>query len=261
MIERNYNVLQDDTIKRLVNYDGNERQITLLDQRFYSRNSHYYPSVTYILSFIPKNKIFIDWLKEKGEDADAIVARAAERGKQVHTAIERYLKGEEVTWIDDQGYAKYSLEVWQMILKFADFWKRYNPKLVGSEIHVFSDKYKYAGTIDLILEIDGELWIIDIKTSNTLPKVYHYQTAAYATAWNECFDKPITKRGLLWLKSGARKEDKLNKKMQGKGWSLIESNKDLQTDFESFNLAYAMFRHEVEYDKPYSEVFPTFVKL
>jgi hypothetical protein len=262
MIEKDDNVLNDETINRTVNYDGTEKQITMLDQRFYSRNERYYPSVTYILSFIPKNKIFIDWVKEKGGDVDQIVAKASEEGKQVHNAIERGIKhGEEITWLNFDGTAKYSLEVWKMILKFNDFWKRYKPKVIGSEIHVFSDKYEYAGTIDLILELEGEIWIIDIKTSNTLPKVYHYQTAAYANAWNECFDKQIVKRGLLWLKSGARKEDKMNKKMQGKGWSLVESNRDLKTDFESFNLAYAMFRHEVEFDKPYSEIFPTSVKF
>jgi hypothetical protein len=263
MIQQNDNVLSDNTITRTVKYDGTEKQITMLDQRFYARNSQYYPSVTYILSFIPKNKIFIDWVKEKGGDVDQIVAKASEEGKQVHNAIEWGVKhpGEEISWLNSDGTAKYNLEVWKMILKANDFFKKHNPKVLGSEIHVFSDKYEYAGTIDLILEINGEIWIIDIKTSNTLPKVYHYQTAAYAMAWNECFDKPIMKRGLLWLKAGTRKEDKLNKKMQGKGWCLVESNRDLATDFESFNLAYSMFKHEVEFDKPYSEIFPTFVSF
>jgi hypothetical protein len=31
-------------------------------------------------------------------------------------AIEDYLAGKEITWIDDYGNAKYSLEVWKMIL-------------------------------------------------------------------------------------------------------------------------------------------------
>jgi len=259
MIEKNYNVIQDPSISRTVNYDGNERQITILDQRFYSRKEKFYPSVTYILSFIPKNKIFIDWLKEKGDNADAITSKAAERGKQVHNTIEKYLKGEEIKWIDKKGEARFSLDVWRMILRFDEFWKKYKPKLVGSEIHVFSDKHEYAGTIDLILELEDELWVIDIKTSKQIPRVYHFQTASYATAWNECFDKPVTRRGILWLNSSTRRES--SKQMQGRGWSLIESNKSLDQDFESFMLAYSMFKHEVEEFKPYSEILPTSVKL
>ena len=64
--------------------------------RFYSRNGNYYPSVTNILQFMPKNKYFENWLKDVGHNADIIARRAAEEGTQVHDAAERYLKGEKL---------------------------------------------------------------------------------------------------------------------------------------------------------------------
>lgn len=261
MLEKNNNVLQDTTIKRVVNYNESDKQITFLDQRFYQRLEKNYPSVTYVLSFIPKNKIFLDWLVEKGEDADGIAKAAAERGKQVHKAVERLLKGETIEWIDSKGIAIYSLEVWQMILRFQEFWTANSPKLVGSEVHVFSDQYEFAGTMDLVVEMNGELWLLDIKTTNMVAPVYHYQLAAYKQAWDECFDRKIAKRGILWLKSHTRGEDKSGKKMQGKNWQLIESTRPFEEDFQSFLLFYAVFKHEVEYFQPLTQVFPTFIKL
>lgn len=261
MIVQNQNILEDSTIKRLVQFNDNDKQITFLDSRFYQRNDKYYPSVTYVLGYIPKNSIFLDWLREKGEDSERIVKEAGDRGKQVHGAIESLLKGEELSWINKKGDARYSLDVWQMILRFSEFWKIHQPKLIGSEIHVFSDKYEYAGTIDLILEMFGEKWIIDIKTSNQIAPVYDYQLAAYNIAFNEIFDTPVTRRGILWLKSHTRKEDKTGKKIQGKAWQLIEPHRELESDFKSFQLFYDVFKHECPVNKPYSEIFPTTVKL
>lgn len=260
MLEKNDN-LNDKTIKKIANYNENDKQITFLDQRFYSRNEKYYPSVTYILSFIPKNNIFISWLKEKGENADIIVKEASERGKQVHKAIENLLSGEEINWVNENGEARYSLEVWQMILKFAEFWQTYKPKLVGSEIYVFSDRYEYAGCIDLVFEMNGELWLVDIKTTNYLSPVYWYQLSSYSQCWEECFDKKIDRRGILWLKSSARKEDKSGKKFQGKGWSLTESPNTQEEDFQSFLLFYAVFKHQSDYFEPLTQIYPTSVKL
>lgn len=261
MIEQNSNLLTDSTIKRTVSFDPKDKQITFLDTRFYKRKDEFYPSVTFILSYIPKNKLFIDWIREKGEDSEIIVREAAHKGKQVHGAIEDLLKGKEINWIRESGEASYSLEVWQMILRFVEFWKIHQPKLEFSEIHIFSDKHGFAGTVDLVVEMFGEKWLLDIKTSNYIAPVYNYQLAAYNVAFNETFDTPITRRGILWLKANTRKEDKTGKKIQGKAWQLIESTKSLDDDFKSFQLFHEVFKHECPVDKPYSELLPTTIRL
>ena len=80
-------------------------QINVLDSRFYRRNGKYYPSVTSILNFFPKNQFFHSWLKDVGHNSDIIAAKAAGEGTQVHNAVEAFLNGEEITWIDEWGNA------------------------------------------------------------------------------------------------------------------------------------------------------------
>ncbi len=86
--------------------------------------------------------------------------------------IEEYLNGEELTFLNSYGTPQYNPEVWIMFLRFVDFWETYKPKLIETEVHLFSDELKVAGTCDLVCEIDGKLWIIDFKTSNHLQTVY-----------------------------------------------------------------------------------------
>ena len=70
-----------------------------------------------------KNKFFDTWLKDVGHNADLIMRKAGKEGTQVHEAAEKLVEGEEVEWMDQYGNAKYSQLVWEMILKFAEFWK------------------------------------------------------------------------------------------------------------------------------------------
>ena len=136
--------------------ENESRQINFLDQRFYQHKDEYYPSVTYVLSYFPKGKFFEDWLKDVGHNAEFIARKAADEGTQVHTLAEKYLEGEEITWLDSRGTANYSLKVWQMFLKFVEFWKTVKPKLIASEMHLYSEKHKIAGTCDLVVEINEQ---------------------------------------------------------------------------------------------------------
>ena len=108
MIEKGHNIEKHPYLKRIVEHEG--EQINFLDSRFYkTENGDYYPSVTTILGFYPKNKFFESWLKDVGHNSDIIVRRASEEGTQVHDAIERFLKGEEIIWVDENKRANYSL--------------------------------------------------------------------------------------------------------------------------------------------------------
>jgi hypothetical protein len=256
MVEHKSNILKDKTIKRIIKYSDDQKQITILDQRFYKRNGNYYPSVSSILQYYPKGKYFEDWIKDTGHNAEIIAAKAATEGTQTHNAIDDYLNGKTIEWIDEYGNAKYSLEVWKMIIKFSEFWTQLKPKLITSEYHLFSDEYEYAGTADLILEINEELWLLDIKTSNSLHTSYSLQLAAYTKAWNETHDKKITRTGILWLKASTRKEGP----MQGKGWQLKEIS-EIDKYFNIFCKIQDIFKLENPKLLPYSEMLPTSLKL
>ena len=133
MIDKNVNIIKDPKIKRIVDYNEGDKQINILDQRFYRRGEEYYPSVTSVLNYFPKNQFFHSWLKDVGHNSEIIANKAAGEGTQTHSAIERFINGEEISWIDEFGNAKYSLEVWKMILKFAEFWNTHKPELIATE--------------------------------------------------------------------------------------------------------------------------------
>ena len=258
MIDKNANVLKDPRIKRIVEYSEDNKQINILDQRFYRRNEKYYPSVSSILNYFPKNKFFHDWLKEVGSNADIIVQKAAVEGNQVHSAIEAFLNGEEISWLDEWGNAKYSLEIWKMILKFAEFWNTYKPELIATEYHLFSDKYEYAGTADIICRFQNKIWLIDIKTSNSLHTSHGLQLASYANAWNETHNEQITETGILWLKAATRGSAK--DKVQGAGWQLkIIGN--IEKNFEMFLKIYDIYKLENPDSIPIHLILPTTIKI
>lgn len=244
--------------KRLLEISEDHKQITLPDSRYYRRNSDYYPSVTYVLGTYPKGKHFEDWLKKVGYASEYIVKKAAEDGTQVHEMIEEYLNGEELTFLNSYGTPQYNPEVWIMFLRFVDFWETYKPKLIETEVHLFSDELKVAGTCDLVCEIDGELWIIDFKTSNHLQTVYELQTAVYKQCYKECYGLEADHAAVLWLKSSKRKASK--DKMQGKGWEIAEPERTFEENLEIFKTVRKLFDLENPKSAPVFESFRTTAK-
>ena len=260
MIKKGTNILTEHGKSRL-NFDGELKQINFLDTRVYKRGDNlYYPSVTTILQYMPKAKFFETWLKEVGYNADIIMNRAGEEGTQVHKAIEDLLLGVEVSWMDDFGVAKYNLTVWECICKFVDFWNSYNPKLLHTEQLVFSDEHKYAGTVDLVMEIENEKWLIDIKTSNSLHRSYDLQVAAYAKAYTERTGDVVGRTGILWLKSTKRKPSTKKGVYQGDGWELKPVD-ETEKNFELFQTVYKLFLLDNEEIEPLSNTYPTVLKL
>ena len=151
------------------------------------------------------------------------------------------------------------MDVWKMILKFADFWNTHKPELIVGEYHLFSDEHKYAGTADLIVRMDKKLWLLDIKTSNSLHTSYDLQLAAYSKAWNETHTDKIEETGILWLKANTRSEGKKDK-IQGKGWEL-KTISDIEANFKMFMNIYEIYKLENPNFKPSTETLPTSVKV
>jgi hypothetical protein len=259
MIEKNTNLIKDPKIKRTIEYDPNAKQVNILDTRFYRRNNKYYPSVTQILNYFPKNQFFHSWLKDVGHNSEIIAQKAAKEGTAVHNTVEQLLNGEEINWLDEYGNAKYNLDVWRMILRFADFWNTHKPKLIAVEYHLFSDQYQFAGTADIVCEFQDKKWILDIKTSNSLHTAHELQLAAYAQAWNETHDTPVEKTGIIWLKSPTRKAS--NKAIQGNGWAFKTFDREIAESFSLFQKIQDIYKIENPEFKPVTETLPISVKL
>jgi hypothetical protein len=254
------NILEQNE-KRRLDFNSQLQQINFLDRRVYKRGEGvYYPSVTTILQYMPKNKFFESWLKDVGHSADLIMRRAGKEGTQVHEACEQLILGNEVSWIDDYGKAKYSQIVWEMILKFHEFWTTYKPELISSEEFVWSDEHKYAGTADIVCKMNDEIWLLDLKTSNSIHKSYDLQLASYAKALGESKGIEIQRTGIVWLKAQSRGPSKQKNVIQGKGWKLLQID-DIDHNFELFKMIYKLYSLENPTTEPIYNSYPTTLKL
>jgi len=247
---------------RILEISADSKQITMPDSRYYQRNGDFYPSITYVLGTYPKGKYFEDWLKKVGYASEHIVRKAANEGTETHEMIEDYLNGKEMNFLNTAGYPQYAPLVWQMFLRFVDFWEEYNPTLIEAEVHLFSDELRVAGTCDMVCEIEingkTELWIIDFKTSNNLQTTYDLQTAIYAKCYEECFGKKADRFGVLWLKSNKRKA--AEGKIQGKNWEMYESSRLQEENLDIFKTVKKLFDLENPKHKPFFTEFRTQAK-
>tara|TARA_B100001250_G_scaffold344739_1_gene313865 strand:+ start:4538 stop:5221 length:684 start_codon:yes stop_codon:yes gene_type:complete len=145
----------------------------------------YYPSVTSITSF--KNAAFFaGWRKKIGEEeANRITNRATQRGTAFHSITEDYVKGELNL---DIYLANNPLSV-RMFQSARSTLDRID-KIHCLETFLYSHYLGLAGRVDCIGEFDGELAVIDFKTSTKEKQenyIEHYfvQETAYAAMFLE----------------------------------------------------------------------------
>ncbi len=240
-------------------FDQELKQINFLDERFYKvSDGVYYPSVTHILDCYPKGAAFTQWLKDVGNSAKTIVEKAAESGTLVHNAIEELISGKELVW-DEK---KYNLIEWKGLLRFNDFFENFVTKVYAYEVQIFSHKHKYAGTVDFIGELtDGKVWLIDWKFGNAVYESHFLQIAAYKSAWNENSELKIDKYGILHLKAKTRGRDRLDKKVQGEGWSLIEPKESYERLFKIFTSVLNIYEFQNPVAKPANKIYDAVIKL
>ena len=172
-------------------------QITTLSERWYAKPStdeetglplyEYIPSVTWICGYYPKGIGFMKWLAGKGwDEAEAIKVAAGDKGSKVHIATEVIEKGDDVNITDSYPNKTTGLpeelcvEEVDAIKSFADWVDEVNPEVMMMESCVFGENY--AGTIDRIYRIDGQVWVIDLKTSKYLWPEHTLQVSAYSHA-------------------------------------------------------------------------------
>jgi hypothetical protein len=202
--------------------DFQSNQLTFLDSRFYMTESGgFVPSVTTYLEAYPKSAAFYEWLKNAGKDADEIRDEAGRKGSAVHELTERYDNGEEVTLLDENGFIGYKLSEWSMFEKYVEFRTNHKTHIIHNELNVVSDKYKMGGTIDRVMTINDQMYLVDIKTSNAVHPHYWLQLAAYGKLLQEKQpDIKLDGVAILWLNAKTRTNGKADT-VQGKGWQLI----------------------------------------
>lgn len=154
------------------------------NKRYYvTPNGNLYPSVTTLLGQTSKEGI-TDWRKSIGEEeADKISTYACDVGTLVHEHIERYINNDPNYLKNSTPHSKY------MFIGIKDHIDLIDNVLV-QESALYSDVLRLAGRTDCIAEYDGELSIIDFKTSRKEKKEewignYFVQGTAYSLMLEE----------------------------------------------------------------------------
>ena len=181
-------------------------QVTTCDERWYAEPVKdrttglpaykFYPSVTWITFFYHKPTELIKWIAARGyEEAEAVKQLAGEKGSKIHLAVEKLLSGEEFN--SDTKVMNKSKEQEEELTGeeygalvdfsnwFAELQSNHKVKVIAVEKLIISKKYGYAGMVDIILDIDEERWIIDLKTGQTQSKGWTLQLSAYKHAYLE----------------------------------------------------------------------------
>lgn len=159
-------------------------------------NGEHYPSVTTVLSDYNKKEIQ-EWRTRVGEEkANKISRQATTRGTSVHKVIEKYLNNEDISLVEMMPNVK------SLFMRMKDELDTKVNNIHCLEDKLFSHELKLAGTVDCISEYNGELSVIDFKTSVRLKRKenignYFMQGAAYATMFTEMTGLPINKVVIL----------------------------------------------------------------
>ena len=162
---------------------------TFLDgKRYYTlEDGTRLPSVTTVLG-AQKKQAIMEWRKRVGEvEANRISKQATGRGTNVHTLCERYLNNDSLG--DIMPDAK------EMFISLKPLLNRID-NIHYQECALWSKQLGMAGRVDCIGEFDGQLSVIDFKTSKKIKteahiEDYFWQTTAYGIMYEELIGVPI----------------------------------------------------------------------
>lgn len=143
----------------------------------YEINGLWYPRVTSICNIIAKPGLE-RWLADQESFAVMQVRRkkVTDWGSLVHEIVEKILLGKK---------PNINPVIQPSIDAFLDWLNNNKIKVLGVEKKVLSKDHSYAGTLDILAEIDGRLGVLDLKTSKEIWNDYFIQTSAYVQAYNE----------------------------------------------------------------------------
>lgn len=142
----------------------------------YTIDGAWYPRVTKIISIKAKPILYKYYAQVGGyEKGQKIAEESAKEGTLVHEVVQAALLGNtpDVPEVVRPSYEAFlDFAIFKQITTQADYIER----------RFLHSRHRYAGTIDVLAEIDGKFGVLDIKTSQGIYRDYNLQTAAYMDA-------------------------------------------------------------------------------
>jgi len=146
-------------------------------------NGNWVPSITSVTGFYNR-EVFVNWRKKIGlEEANRITKKATSRGTDFHEAAQAYLENKELDWDDYKPLTKFMFHHLKPELDKIN-------NIHAIERTLYSEYLGLAGRVDCIAEYEGELAVIDFKTSTKIKpekwvENYFVQEMFYASAYYE----------------------------------------------------------------------------
>lgn len=160
----------------LLNAKGNQ---VFYDKKPDLTKGDLYISVSQVLSMEGSGDFLIKWaLREFGGRAfpikayDTFMTTVSDLGSRLHKWVEYDLKG--LVYPEEEALESMlpGIEAWDL------FKSQHEIELIDSEKILHSKSLKVAGTMDLRIKIDGQVYIADLKTGSVQDKAF-YQLAIY----------------------------------------------------------------------------------
>lgn len=282
----------DDTIKLYggaveVKFQPNPYHRYYVTDEEYGLKKQYTRGVTTFIGIKDKSNALISWatetaglhlfdtLRDKGSiDADDIIEamgqhrkikeKAGDIGTRIHDWCEVFIKHKiGVPGYEDKPQIPEDPQEKQGVKAFLSWVTQHDVKFVDSEFITYHRELKYIGTADCLALVDGELSLVDFKTSNGLYNDVMMQTAAYVKAWEHEHDKQIVNRWALRLAKETEEEhfERHERKCFIKGkdpvnlppyqlfeFMKFEGREQLEKDFNAFCCAKSLFEWDYETD-------------
>ncbi|HCX72458.1 MAG TPA: hypothetical protein DHM37_01955 [Candidatus Cloacimonas sp.] len=154
------------------------------------------PSMNTVLSVINKGTGFERWLGNSNSYAEAMEYSKdkADRGTEIHILCMQLLLGIEI------DISSLNEEDKKKMLSFVQFCQQTQLQPLLIETPLIHPNLPYAGTPDIVANINGELWLFDIKSGQNWT-TYKYQIAGYKYLYEEIFGTTIDHIAVLRLKN------------------------------------------------------------
>ena len=148
----------------------------------YIIDGHSVPGVTTIIGWTSSRQLGYWRGKLGNQKADEVSDEGKNFGSKVHSIIEAHLAGQKATLTKPFDAI---LENFKNVTKG---WE-----IVETEKELLNKEYMYGGTCDLLVKIDGELTLVDIKTGG----LYDNKELAQLAGYDMCLK--VEKHGILQL--------------------------------------------------------------
>lgn len=166
--------------------------------RFYKDpDGKFFPSVTTkIEKVLAKGEGFYRWLGDSPSFSQAMEYRdkKGKLGTQIHKICTLLATGEKES-IHTKSLPR---EVIRKVMGFVNFVNEFQPNFLDCEFLVINRDQGYAGRVDMLVELEGDIFVLDVKTSKRIYPSDSIQTMFYRVALSD--DLAIDGNAILLLK-------------------------------------------------------------